>query len=328
MYSNSFLIIQTAFLGDAILATALAESIHAQNPDHEITLLVRKGNETLFNDHPFIKEVLVWDKRKSKTTNLFKVISKVRSKRYDVVINLQRFFSTGLITVLSGARKKVGFDKNPLSFCFTKKYQHAIGDGTHEVDRNIELLGDEFSQYKKRPKIYPGSTHFEKVKQLINEPYVVLAPASVWKTKQLPEEKWIELGKLCKSEYQVVLTGSPDDFDLCSRLSSKIGIEGCTITAGEFSLMDSAALIQGSAMTYVNDSGPLHIASATNAPVTAFFCSTIPAFGFGPLSDKSNIIESKIKPECKPCGIHGKKACPLEHFNCGNGIEISKTLLP
>ena len=328
MESNSFLIIQTAFLGDAILASALAESIHAQNPDHEISILVRKGNETLFKEHPFIKEILIWDKRNSKTSNLFRIIAKVRSHKYDQVINLQRFFSTGLITALSGANTKIGFDKNPLSLFFTKKYKHSIGDGTHEVDRNLELLGTEFTEFKKRPKLYPGTKHTDKVKRFISNPYVVLAPASVWKTKQLPEEKWIELGKLCKTGFQVVLTGSPDDKELCTRLADEIGNENCIITAGEFDLMDSAALIKGAAMTYVNDSGPLHIASATNAPVTAFFCSTTPAFGFGPLSELSKVIESTIRPDCKPCGIHGKKECPLKHFNCGTGIEISKTLLP
>ena len=55
--------------------------------------------------------------------------------------------------------------------------------------------------------------------------------------------------------------------------------------AGELSLLQSAALMQGAAMNYVNDSAPLHLASAVNAPVTAIFCSTVPAFGFTPLSE-------------------------------------------
>jgi heptosyltransferase-2 len=73
---------------------------------------------------------------------------------------------------------------------------------------------------------------------------------------------------------------------------------------------------------FVNDSGPLHISSAMNAPVTAFFCSTSPTFGFGPVSDDSMIIQSKEDLKCKPCGIHGLKKCPLNHFNCGNTIIL------
>jgi heptosyltransferase-2 len=55
-----------------------------------------------------------------------------------------------------------------------------------------------------------------------------------------------------------------------------------------------------------------------NAPVTAFFCSTTPAFGFGPLSEKQLVWEAKEKLICKPCGLHGKKQCPESHFKCGS----------
>jgi heptosyltransferase-2 len=73
-------------------------------------------------------------------------------------------------------------------------------------------------------------------------------------------------------------------------------------------------------MNYVNDSAPLHFASAVNAPVTAVYCSTIPAFGFGPLSDERFIVEIPEPLECRPCGLHGYKACPLGHFNCAYHI--------
>jgi heptosyltransferase-2 len=75
-------------------------------------------------------------------------------------------------------------------------------------------------------------------------------------------------------------------------------------------------------MNYVNDSAPLHLSSAMNAPVTAFFCSTVPEFGFTPLSEESNIVEVKQKLTCRPCGLHGYKKCPEGHFKCGNDIAI------
>ena len=77
-------------------------------------------------------------------------------------------------------------------------------------------------------------------------------------------------------------------------------------------------------MNYVNDSAPLHLASSVNASVVAIFCSTIPAFGFGPLSDDSHIVESTKKLECRPCGLHGKKKCKTKDFECGYSIEIKK----
>jgi heptosyltransferase-2 len=74
-------------------------------------------------------------------------------------------------------------------------------------------------------------------------------------------------------------------------------------------------------MNYVNDSGPLHLASSVNAPTTAFFCSTVPAYGFFPLSYNSQVVEV-ANLYCKPCGLHGYKACPEGHFKCGKDIEL------
>ena len=56
------LIIQTAFLGDVILATGLVEKIHQHYPDTEIDFLLRKGNESLLENHPIINEVIIFNK--------------------------------------------------------------------------------------------------------------------------------------------------------------------------------------------------------------------------------------------------------------------------
>ena len=77
----------------------------------------------------------------------------------------------------------------------------------------------------------------------------------------------------------------------------------------------NSALMKDAQRNYVNDSGPLHISSAMNAPVTAFFLSTVPAFGFGPLSDDSQILDVG-ELYCRPCGLHGFKTCPEGHFKC------------
>src|SRR6187200_763270 len=97
---KSFLIIQTAFLGDAILSTSIAEKLHS-NPDADIDILVRKGNESIFENHPFIRNVLIWDKKNDKYKNLFALLRTIRQNKYDEVINLQRFGASGFITAFS-----------------------------------------------------------------------------------------------------------------------------------------------------------------------------------------------------------------------------------
>ena len=75
------LVIQTAFIGDVVLATALVEKLRNFYPDAEIDFLLRKGNEGLLANHPFLHEVLVWNKQKNKYKNLWKILQKIRSKK-------------------------------------------------------------------------------------------------------------------------------------------------------------------------------------------------------------------------------------------------------
>ena len=71
---QKFLIIQTAFIGDVVLATSLIEKLHYHFPAAEIDFLLRKGNESLLSNHPFLNQVIIWDKQKNKLRNLWKTI--------------------------------------------------------------------------------------------------------------------------------------------------------------------------------------------------------------------------------------------------------------
>jgi lipopolysaccharide heptosyltransferase II len=326
-----FLIIQTSFIGDVVLATSVVEKLHQKFPDAKIDFLLRKGNESLLENHPFLNKVITWDKKQNKLGNLFKTISLVRQSRYDRLINLHRYASTGLITALSGAKEKIGFDKNPFSFFYTKKIKHEIGDGKHEIERNQELISDITDSVPAKPKLYPSKSEFAGVSNLKLQTsnakqYICIAPASVWFTKQLPKEKWIEVINLINKDTTVYLIGAGSDLSLCSEIIKAVQHPHTINLAGNLSFLESAALMKGAAMNYVNDCAPLHIAGAMNAPVTAIFCSTSPIYGFGPLSDSSKIVETKITLDCKPCGLHGFKACPKGHFKCELTIEAKDLL--
>ncbi len=319
---KKILVIQTAFIGDAILATSVLEELHTHDPFAELHLLVRKGNESLFHQHPFIKKVWVWNKKTKKYKHLLELIKTVRKEKFDMVVNLQRFMSTGLIAAFSKAKIKTGFDKNPLSFLYTHSTTHRYH--RHETERNHELVQFYTHIAIAKPKLYPTNEDMDAVKKYQAQPYITIAPASVWFTKQFPAEKWIEFLASIHQPMQVFLLGGSSDVGLCKQIkeqvkNSQLRIE---ILAGEYSFLQTAALMNGARMNYVNDSAPLHIASAMNAPVRAIFCSTVKEFGFGPLSDDGKIIETPMKLFCRPCSIHGKKACPLGHFNCAMSIQI------
>ncbi len=320
---NRILLIQTAFLGDVILATPVLEVLHTRFPDAKIDILVRKGSESLFTHHPFLNEVLVWEKRQLKYFSLIRLIRVVRYRRYDLVVNLQRFLSTGLITALSAARETVGFDKNPLSFLFTHEIKHELL-GVHEVARNLRTVERWVGTHQiVRPVLYPDS--FEIPRELFEKKFLCIAPGSVWFTKQWPLENWVDFIHALDAHWHIVLLGSNEDFMLCETIRLRTPDKIVLNLAGKLTLLQSASVMKKAHMNYVNDSAPLHLASAINAPVTAIYCSTVPEFGFSPLSDQSFMIQTKSKLPCRPCGIHGKRQCPKGHFHC-SAIDISQLL--
>ena len=318
LFANNarILIIQTAFLGDVILATSVVNSIKAQYPEAQVDLLVKKGNELLVLGHPNIHRVLTFDKSR-KWREILRLVRANRATRYDFIVNLHRFASSGLIAVLSQT-KTIGFDKNPLSRFYTLKLPHPISKGIHEIDRNFTLIAALGVTHLVKPSIVPSEDAMKNVREYQETPYVCFAPASVWATKQLPMEKWVELSK--KQDLLIYLLGGPSDHALCETIKTQI--PGRTVNlAGNLSLMESIALMKGAVRNHVNDSGPLHFASAVNAPVTAYFCSTVTDFGFGPLSDDSEVKEV-TGLACRPCGLHGKKECPEGHFKCGKELVV------
>ena len=211
-----FLVIQTAFLGDAVLATALLEKLRAFYPDAMIDLVVRQGNEGLFgaslspdapaktrrsHDHPFLRKLYIWNKRTDKTRNLFKLIGELRNERYDHIINCQRFFSTGLMTILAKGDEKIGYDKNPMAPFFSRLVKHVIGDGRHEVDRLNALIEHLTDKSRPMPQLYPTAEDRHLPERAGT--YVCIAPTSVWFTKQWPEEKWTDLIRVLPQEMNV-----------------------------------------------------------------------------------------------------------------------------
>ena len=330
---NKILIIQTASLGDVILATPVIEKLHHFYPKANIDFLLKAGYESILKQHPYIHHIITWDKSHRKYRHLRELRKMVKEADYDAVINLQRFASSGFITAFSQAKHRVGFDKNPFSIFFTKRIKHRIGkaeNNPHETERNLKLIEHLTDGSKFGVRLYPSIHDYARVSQYKTKQYITIAPASLWFTKQFPEEKWAEFLVRLQEIYPdlyIYFLGANNEIELCERIIKKSQRpEHILNLSGKFSILESAALMRDAMMNYVNDSAPMHLASAVNAPTTVIYCSTVPEFGFGPLSDKSFIIQASEKPACKPCGLHGFKECPKKHFDCALKINVNQLL--
>ena len=319
---SKVLIIQTAFLGDAVLITSLLEKIRIESPETAIHLLVRKGNESIFQaySHTSLERVWTYDKS-NKRVSWLDLRTNLKQESFDKVFVVQRFFGMGLLSLMIGAKQVFGFAKNPLSWFFTKAYPHPFGNGIHEVERNTALLSDWLGEKVYKPFLNPSQVPAPA------KNYICISPGSVWETKRLPIQKWIDFIHLLPRDQAVVLMGSPNEKHLSDEIEHACLGWPIFNETGKHALLASTSIFAQSKGNFVNDSGPMHLSSAVNVPTVALFCSTIPDFGFGPLADQSQVIEVSEKLDCRPCGDHGKKNCPLGHYACGNHISTQKMLL-
>lgn len=322
------LFIQTAFIGDAILMTSMVESWSAAHPNDEIHVCVRKGNEGLFRGHPFVHEVWVWDKTGgvvSRYWKLFQLARRIRQRAFDAVFTPHRHASSGWLTVFSGANIRSAFSSHPLAKAMTHLVSHRMEAGWHEVDRNHELIAP-WVEGKNLPRLHPNPLDLERAATVLadHDAGIVFAPLSQWGTKQWPLEQWQALILQVNQEHpqwKIVLMGGREDALELDAFADRLCLPQATVVAG-WGLLEAAALMKRARAVVTNDSGPLHLASAVNAPTVAIFCSTSPDFGFGPLATHSRVVETTEALPCRPCGLHGHPSCPEQHFRCGTGVQV------
>ncbi len=329
-----FLLIQTAFLGDVVLATAVVEKLAAYYPGAVIDFVVRKGAENLLAGNPHLRKVWAWDKQQSKGFNLLKLAGQLRKEKYTHAINMQRFFSSGLLTLLSGAKYTAGYKKNPLSAFFTHSYPHILSpvgteNPTHEIARNQSLIAPLTDALPAQPRVYPGAADEAAVeKYKLAGDYYTISPASVWATKQYPAQGWAALINALPANRPVYLLGGKGDADLSNSIIAEVDQKDRVKNlCGALSFGASAALMRDAAHNWTNDSAPLHLCSGVGAAVTAVFCSTVPSFGFGPTGPRGRVAQIDYGLSCRPCGLHGHKVCPEGHFKCAWDIKL-EALLP
>jgi heptosyltransferase II len=327
-----FLILQTAFVGDVILSLPLVQVLKKKYPDSEIDFLCIPKTAPLLEGNPYINEIILYDKHsKEKHIDSFiDIVKKLRSKKYDVVFTIQRFLRSTLISKLSGARRTVSYDKSTLSFLYSDR---VVYEKKHEILRVLDLLkplGITINEFVK-PELFPSAEDVKIVDDIIKglnvkskSDLIAVAPGSVWFTKRYPRLKFINLLNICdKEKFKVALIGGDDDRKLCESIIKSTTNNEVYNFAGKLSFLQSAELIGRSCLLVTNDSAPLHLANAVGTRVIALFGSTVRDFGFYPFGNKDVLLEvNGLK--CRPCTNHGKQYCPIETFDCMNGIEEEK----
>ncbi len=327
---NRILVIQTAFLGDVVLTTPLFRALRRRFPDARVDALVTPAAAPLVEEDPHVDQVLRYDKKGGE--RMGSVARRLRSRGYDVIVAPHRSHRTALLARRIGAPVRVGFREAGFRWFYNRRVPRP--PGLHEVDRNLELLrGLGLAPEPEDRVLHVGYTDREarEVERLLqgagvapDEPLAALAPGSVWATKRWTAEGFAAVGRgLRERGCRVVLLGGPGDRDVARQVAGGIG-PGTVDAVGRTSLKALAAWMDRVALLVTNDSSPLHVAAARGTPVVAVFGATTLDLGFGPFHGRSRVVQADLP--CRPCGLHGGRACREGHFRCMRDIPPEAVL--
>lgn len=328
---KKILIIQTAFLGDVILTTPLVKATRKLFPEAQLSFLLIPQTKGVFSNNPYLDDIIVYDKKRDekKVSDFFRLVKKIRQKKFDLALTPHRSLRSALLAYLSKIPERIGFDRSEGFFLFTKKVRY--NSLIHEIERNLSLLNHfNFEPLNLPPELFPSERDTLFISRFLKDSgidekdeIVAIAPGSVWQTKRWLAQRFAQVADLLmeKENVKVVLVGGEEDKFLCQKISEMMK-QKPKVSAGKTTILQSAVLISKSEVLLSNDSAPVHIASATKTPTVAIFGSTTPDFGFGPYGDDNIIIQKKLY--CRPCGIHGKKKCPEKHFRCMKDITVEE----
>lgn len=324
---DSVLIIQTGFLGDAVLATGMLRSLRGADPSIRTGFLVRAEFADIFRDHPGIDTLHPYDKRRK--GGAAALVDALKKKEYAAAFVPHRSVRSALIPFRAGIPRRIGFRQSEAGLLFTERVEYDIA--LREIDRNARLLeraGIRSEPETRRGWLVPAPDAVKEMNEHFpeGERTMLIAPGSVWETKRWSVEGFAELAAaLRKKGYRVLLAGSPKERELCETVAERAGLPEEDVPAGKLSLVQLVALCSVVRRVITNDSAPLHIAESLGRPVTALFGPTVPEFGFAPYLPGSNVVQRAGLP-CRPCGIHGHRSCPIGTHECMGGISAAEVL--
>jgi heptosyltransferase-2 len=326
----NILVIQTAFLGDAVLTLPLIQEIARRYPNSAIDVISTPVTQELFEASPFVHKVYPLDKNRKQKRILSTVFfaNALHQNSYDVVFSPHRSFRSAVIVNKIKAPRSVGFSNAEWKGAYTEivKYRRDF----HEVQRNLSLLsGDYGESWRIRPIVKVKEESKKKVNEFLErtdyEKLAAVAPGAVWATKKYPEEYYRKvIHHLVQSGFTVLMIGGKEDEKYCEKFTD-INPQKIINASGKFSVVESIELLSHCDFIVSNDSAPTHLGQAAGIKTLTIFVSTIPGFGFYPYLPGSAYL-SYDELDCKPCGIHGKKKCPLGTLECGYALKPERVI--
>jgi 3-deoxy-D-manno-octulosonic-acid transferase/heptosyltransferase-1 len=328
----NILIVKLSAIGDVVHTLPSLAALRKRYPDAHITWVVEEAAADLVMDHPHLDRVIV-SRRKSwigdikgggvsdALKEIRTLLSALRARPYDLVIDFHGLFKSALIVLLSGGNRKLGYDSlQELSGLF---YNEKIPEdmGKHAVGRYLDFARYLGAQEDTPEFILPIQEENEtRVQALLaakgiaaNDPFVAVSPQALWATKLWSDQKFAQLSERIMQELNMPVVFTGGDTKSTEGIQSFMTLLPIDL-AGRTTLRDLACLYRKASLLVTTDSGPMHLAAAMATPVVALFGPTDPA-RTGPYGKHHTVIRTELP--CSPCFL---KTC--ETRQCMQGITV------
>jgi len=306
------LIIKLALMGDTVLLYPAVKAVKERFPESEIDVLCSPVNMEIVRDWEFIRGFILlnYGKLLFEPWQLIKLMSRLRERRYDLIIDFEEWFRiTAIISFLTGAKSRAGFETEGqlrhLLYTLTVKHSR----NKHEIDCYFDLLNILGIPVRDRSLSIKISKEAEKEAGDILEgngvsagkEYVIVHPGCGRGgfQRQWPEKKYAQLINYIHDRHglPVIITGSSADRNYVENIIGH-GAKNFINLASKTTIRQLAALVNGSKLLICGNTGVMHLASALDKKIVALHGPT-DALRWGPPGKNSVVIKSKMK--CSPC---------------------------
>ena len=311
-HEHRILLLLFGGVGDVLLFTPALEALAKEFPGIPIDAVVRNnGGERILKFNPHINQLIIYNWiSQNRTVQKFNLLKRIIKGKYTISIThcVDFDYKTGLVALLSGAKKRIGPDIRPHSLFYNLKVP--MPEDQHFVHRNYLLVRkagvkqplDETLQF------FLGREEKTYAEQFMDhsgiKPSHILIGihpgGGLWRTsRRWPKENFRELilRLINQPHIKILLMGGPSEREMVNEMENEIGppilVADKQLTLGEF-----GALIQRCHLFVCNDGGPLQMAAAVGTP-TMVVVGPTNIKAFAPLGGQHTIIRKPLP--CSPC---------------------------
>jgi len=319
---RKILLIKLRGIGDVVLSTIVLKNLRNAFPNAKIDYLTEPPSEPVLKNLPLVHDVLVYDRH---TMNPVRFLFAVRKCNYDLIIDLFGNPRTALITRVSGATYRVGFNLRGRKYAYNILVERDMN--LHSAEHNLlplEVIGVQIVsrqlEFAVPESDMTAAEQFLQQNIASGKLLIGLALGGGWHSKRCTTEKFAAIADAVIERFgaEVIIVWGPQDKTDAERIHSLMRHRSMLLPPT--TVLEAAAFFKQCDAVIANDSGPMHIAVAVGTPTLAIFGPTNP-YAQGPYGEQHEWVRNE-KLDCLCCNLLN---CPIQH-RCMTELPVEQVV--